>query len=126
MAVRVNNTTSTGPLAVSGRLGGQGATVAGRLNDIDPNDIESIEVIKGPAAATIYERRPQTVSSRSSPSAARRERGPLVNLQVEMGSMSFANATTDVPTNYFKVPATGVIVPWNGFKQEADSGRRHL
>ena len=25
-----------------------------RINDIDPNDIESIEVIKGPAAATLY------------------------------------------------------------------------
>ncbi len=27
---------------------------AGRLNDINPEDIESIEVIKGPAAATLY------------------------------------------------------------------------
>ncbi|HZS59449.1 MAG TPA: TonB-dependent receptor [Gemmatimonadaceae bacterium] len=32
-------------------LGGQGVTA---LNDISPEDIESIEVVKGPAAATLY------------------------------------------------------------------------
>ena len=35
------------------RRAGQ-SQVAGRLNDINPDDIESIEVISGPAAATIY------------------------------------------------------------------------
>jgi len=33
---------------------GTGGQTAGRLNDINPEDIESIEVIKGPAAATLY------------------------------------------------------------------------
>lgn len=33
------------------RLGGQAVTA---LNDISPDDIESIEVVKGPAAATLY------------------------------------------------------------------------
>lgn len=32
-------------------LGGQSVTA---LNDINPNDIESIEIVKGPAAATLY------------------------------------------------------------------------
>ena len=32
-------------------LGGQTVTA---LNDLDPNDIESIEIVKGPAAATLY------------------------------------------------------------------------
>ncbi len=41
------------------RMNGERAEVArystqSRLNDIDPRDIESIEVIKGPAAATLY------------------------------------------------------------------------
>ena len=31
-----------------------GGAYSSRLNDINPNDIESIEVIKGPAAATLY------------------------------------------------------------------------
>jgi len=33
---------------------GVGGQSAGRLNDINPNDIESIEVVKGPAAAALY------------------------------------------------------------------------
>ena len=32
----------------------RGGTGASRLNDINPEDIESIEIIKGPAAATLY------------------------------------------------------------------------
>ena len=31
-----------------------GGAAAGRLNDINPEDIESIEIVKGPAAATLY------------------------------------------------------------------------
>lgn len=121
--VRVNNATSSGPLAVSGRLGGQGATVAGRLNDIDPNDIESFEIIKGPAAATIYGTEAangviQIITKRGA--AGQR---PQVSLQMEQGIIEFANAAERVPTNYFKVPATGTIVSWNGLQQEADSGR---
>ena len=45
--VRVDNTASGGPSLRDG------AQVA-RINDINPEDIESIEVIKGPAAATLY------------------------------------------------------------------------
>lgn len=121
--IRVNNATSSGPLAVSGRLGGQGATVAGRLNDIDPNDIESIEVIKGPAAATIYGTEAangviQIITKRGAVGGKTQ-----VTFQTEQGTMEFANAAERVQTNYYKVPASGLIVPWNGITQEADSGR---
>ena len=38
-----------------GRYGaGQGATSTNRAMDINPNDIKSVEVLKGPAAASIY------------------------------------------------------------------------
>ncbi len=43
---RVENDNSTGP-----GVGGQNAS---RLNDLNPEDIESIEVIKGPSAAALY------------------------------------------------------------------------
>ncbi|MGH7696264.1 MAG: TonB-dependent receptor plug domain-containing protein, partial [Gemmatimonadaceae bacterium] len=33
---------------------GVGGTVASRVNDINPDEIESIEVVKGPSAATLY------------------------------------------------------------------------
>ncbi|TVR63023.1 MAG: hypothetical protein EA422_10200, partial [Gemmatimonadales bacterium] len=36
------------------QLFGVGGQVASRLNDINPEDIESIEIVKGPAAATLY------------------------------------------------------------------------
>lgn len=45
--VRIDNDSQVGPTAVR-------ASRASRFNDINPNDIESIEVIKGPAAATLY------------------------------------------------------------------------
>src|SRR5690606_21674561 len=45
--IRVDNDAQVGPTVVR-------ASRASRLNDFDPDDIESIEVIKGPAAATLY------------------------------------------------------------------------
>ncbi len=45
--VRVNNESSTGPIT------GEGGIV-NVLNDFNPEEIESIEVIKGPAAASLY------------------------------------------------------------------------
>jgi TonB-linked SusC/RagA family outer membrane protein len=45
--VRMDSDPSQGPT----QRGGAGVS---RLNDIDPQDIESIEIIKGPAAATLY------------------------------------------------------------------------
>lgn len=45
--IRMDASVSRGP----GQRGGAGAS---RLNDINPQDIESIEVIKGPAASTLY------------------------------------------------------------------------
>ena len=47
--VRVNNETGTG-FAVQAF----GSGVVARLNDFNPDEIESIEIIKGPAAATLY------------------------------------------------------------------------
>ncbi|MDQ8159186.1 MAG: SusC/RagA family TonB-linked outer membrane protein [Gemmatimonadota bacterium] len=121
--VRVNNATSSGPLAVAGRLGGQGATVAGRLNDIDPNDIESIEIIKGPAAATIYGTEAangviQIITKRGALGGK-----PQLTFQMEQGTMEFANAAERVQTNYYRIPATQQIATWNGIEAEADSGR---
>ncbi|MEP6990646.1 MAG: carboxypeptidase-like regulatory domain-containing protein, partial [bacterium] len=45
--VRIDNSAAAGPAIRQGRT-------ASRLNDFNPEDIESIEIIKGPAAATLY------------------------------------------------------------------------
>ena len=47
--IRTNNDPATGPINQ-----GFGSSSISRLNDINPDDIESIEIIKGPAAATLY------------------------------------------------------------------------
>ncbi|MGH7128264.1 MAG: TonB-dependent receptor plug domain-containing protein, partial [Planctomycetaceae bacterium] len=47
--VRVNNSPSDG-----GGVGSDTGQPPSRINDINPDDIESIEIIKGPAAATLY------------------------------------------------------------------------
>lgn len=45
--IRMDSDAGRGP-------GQRGGANISRLNDINPNDIESIEIIKGPAAATLY------------------------------------------------------------------------
>lgn len=47
--VRVNNDVATGPVSQA-----FGSAPISRLNDFNPEDIESIEVLKGPSAATLY------------------------------------------------------------------------
>ncbi len=45
--VRVDNTTASGPV-------GRSVAIVSRLNDFNPEDIESMEIVKGPSAATLY------------------------------------------------------------------------
>jgi TonB-linked SusC/RagA family outer membrane protein len=118
--VRINNATAAGPVAPSGRLGGQASNVAGRLNDINPDDIESIEIIKGPAAATIYGTEAangviQIITKRGSGVK------PQLTLHLQTGSIYFRNAEGRVPTNFARDPS-GNIVTWNGVQTEKDRG----
>ncbi|MEO5814330.1 MAG: SusC/RagA family TonB-linked outer membrane protein [Gemmatimonadaceae bacterium] len=119
--VRVNNATTAGPVAPPGRLGGQASNVSGRLNDISPEDIESIEIIKGPAAATIYGTEAangviQIITKKGS--AGNR---PSTTFVTEQGSIFLRDAAGRVPTNYAKDPS-GTIVAWNGVQSESDRG----
>ncbi|MDR9418315.1 SusC/RagA family TonB-linked outer membrane protein [Gracilimonas sp.] len=49
-----NSVISTGRSSVSGAGGSSQDGVASRVSDLNPEDIESIEVLKGPSAAAIY------------------------------------------------------------------------
>ncbi|WP_340104081.1 SusC/RagA family TonB-linked outer membrane protein [Rhodohalobacter sp. 8-1] len=49
-----NSVISTGRSSVSGAGGASQDGVASRISDLNPDDIESIEVLKGPSAAAIY------------------------------------------------------------------------
>jgi TonB-linked SusC/RagA family outer membrane protein len=55
--VRINNTQAGGAPPNFGNslwIGGDPRFTPSRLNDLNPDDIESVEVVKGPAAATLY------------------------------------------------------------------------
>ena len=122
--VRVNNDTRSGPVGVSGvgsSFGSQNSAVAGRLNDISPDDIESIEIIKGPAASTIYGTEAangviQIITKRGS-SGDR----PQVSMQVTDGTIFFRDAEGRIATNYAK-DASGTIQTWNGVTAEKARG----
>lgn len=118
--VRVNNAVNQGPQG--GFLGAQNAGVANRLNDINPDDIESIEVIRGPAASTIYGTEAangviQVITKKGTSGAAR------WTVTFEQGRQRFGDPDGRFPTNFFK-NAQGVVVPWNAWQQESDSGRK--
>lgn len=117
--VRVNSATSTGP-GGSG-LASQGASVANRLNDINPDDIESIEVIKGPAAATIYgtEASSGVIQIITKKGAAGPK--PVFTFQLSQGALWFRDAAGRVPTNYMR-DASGGIVTWNAVKVQDSIG----
>ncbi|MEP6491350.1 MAG: SusC/RagA family TonB-linked outer membrane protein [bacterium] len=120
--IRVNNATATGPAGAPGRLGGQGATIAGRLNDISPDDIESIQVIKGPAAATIYGTEAANgviqIITKKGASSGRSE----FSAQVQEGSLFFRDAENRMPTNFDKDKVSGAILTWNGVQTEKARG----
>ncbi|MEW5915094.1 MAG: TonB-dependent receptor, partial [Gemmatimonadota bacterium] len=118
--VRVTNTTGTGPSAVPGGLAGQNSGIAGRLNDIVPEDIASIEVIKGPAASTLYG---TEASAGVIHILTKRGAGgsPQFSLQVQGGSLFFRDDEGRMPTNFVRDPS-GTIVPWNAIQQEKDRG----
>jgi TonB-linked SusC/RagA family outer membrane protein len=116
--VRVTSSTGTGPSG--GGFSGQGSQIGGRLNDIAPEDIESIEVIKGPAAATIYGTEAssgvvQIITKRGSMGA------PQFSLSVSGGPLYFRDAENRMPTNFAK-NAAGEIVEWNAVRQEEERG----
>ena len=104
--VRVANDAGTGPLI-------QGGGVTSRLNDIDPQEIESIQIIKGPAAATIYgtEASNGVIQVITKKGAAGK---PMFDFQSRQGTQWFPNQAGRIPTNYFLNSKTGNIDGWNG------------
>jgi TonB-linked SusC/RagA family outer membrane protein len=118
--VRIDNAVGR-TIGGAGGLATQGASVGTRINDINPQDIESIEIIKGPAAATIYGTEAtngvvQIITKKGTSTGKAR-----TTLQIVNGVMSFRDYLNRIPTNL--MDSSGTIVAWNGARQEADSGR---
>jgi len=88
--IRVNNDEGATSIGVGGQ-------VPSRLNDINPEDIENIEIIKGPAAAALYGTAAangviQITTKRGSAGRTK------WNFHTEAGSV---NEVTSYPTNYW-------------------------
>ena len=101
--VRVDNQTSTGIT-----IQAFGSGVVSRLNDFDPDQIESIEVLKGPAAATLY----GTEAARGVINIITKKGnsgGTTYNFKVTTGQNIFQNADGRIATNYCHIntPAGG-------------------
>jgi TonB-linked SusC/RagA family outer membrane protein len=114
--VRVNNDVASG-LSVQGF----GSGVVSRLNDINPNDIESIEVIKGPAAATLYGTEAsngviQIITKRGIQGA------PQFNVRIRQGANWFQDPVGRVGETYWRNPDTGQVESLNIVQQEKDRG----
>jgi TonB-dependent SusC/RagA subfamily outer membrane receptor len=82
-----------------------------RLNDINPEDIESIEVIKGPAASTLYGTEAsngviQIITKRGTTGA------PRFDASVELGANYMADPAGKMFTNY-ATSATGELLQMN-------------
>lgn len=96
--IRVNNSTGSG-LAVQAF----GSGVVSRLNDFDPNEIENIEVLKGPAAATLYgtEAARGVINIITKKGAAG---GTKYSFQAQGGSNWFQDDEGRIATNYCVQP----------------------
>lgn len=99
--VRVDNTQGSGPTTQ-----GFGSQPISRWNDFNPDDIESLEVIKGPAAATLYgtEAAAGVIQIITKKGAAGR---PVWNATYRMGSNWVPDWRDRFPDNWGRVPVAG-------------------
>ena len=98
---------------------GRGDTNISRLNDINPADIERIEVIKGPAAATLYGTEAtngviQIITKKGTASA------PQVTATVRQGVNWLTSPETVMPTNY--TLENGQVITQNLVEEQAARG----
>jgi TonB-linked SusC/RagA family outer membrane protein len=113
--VRVNNEVGSGIWVQAFSSG-----VVSRLNDFDPEQIESIEILKGPAAATLY----GTEAARGVINIITKKgasSGTNYAFTVKQGSNWFQNAEGRVPTNYWRDPS-GTVQSVNVVKTENARG----
>jgi TonB-linked SusC/RagA family outer membrane protein len=112
--VRMDADASRGPA----QRGGAGAS---RLNDINPEDIESIEIIKGPAAATLYGTEAsngvvQIITKRGKSGAAHWE------LSTRQGTNWLANPEGRSGLLWARDTKADTLISFNLYRMQIDSG----
>jgi TonB-linked SusC/RagA family outer membrane protein len=120
--VRVNGNNADGGGGIGG-VGVDGSTPPSRLNDINPEDIESIEIIKGPAAATLY----GTEASNGVINiiTKRGQRGAAsFSLTVKQGGTWLPDPEEYFPSTYYRCQGTsgdcttGAVTPFNVLRED--------
>ena len=121
--VRINSQSATGPV----NQGFSGNSMS-RLNDMNPDEIESIEVIRGPAAATLYGTEAsggviQIITKKGVRGA------PRWSFSTRQGTSHVANLDELFPVNYARIPrrgSPGVLdtISNDIVKSEAAKGRK--
>ena len=114
--VRMASDVSTGPTTQF-----FGSAVVSRLNDLNPDDIESIEVVKGPAAATLYGTEAnngviQIITKRG------RAGRTVFSSDFRRGTAWFNDAQERIGYNLNRDPVTGEIKRWSAVEQEEARG----
>lgn len=110
--IRVDNATGTGPTSTT--------QVISRLNDFAPEDIEKIEIIKGPAAATLYGTEAsngviQILTKKG------RDGETRVNAVVEQGANWFPDPEGTIPSTWGAGPS-GEIIELDIVERENERG----
>ena len=113
--IRVDNNPTAGPNIRQGRA-------VSRLNDINPEDIASVQIIKGPAAATLYGTEAssgviQIITKKGSLGA------PSLEVAIRRGVSFMPNPQGRLPYTYYYNPTTGITDSLNVYQVEKDAGR---
>jgi TonB-linked SusC/RagA family outer membrane protein len=109
--IRMESGATSSTLDIGGFGQGVGAAPS-RINDLNPEDIESIEIVKGPAAATLYGIQASNGVVRITTKRGRAGR-PRWNLYSEVGAVRDHNT---YPINFNGRDATEETGPdWDGF-----------
>ena len=114
--VRVNG--QDGDIGLLAGVGADSRRAPSRINDFDPDEIESIQIIKGPAAATLYGTEAsngviQIITKRGARGA------PRVNATIRHGASWLPNPVELVPPTYYK-SASGEIVEVNVLRHDKE------
>ncbi|MBK8057919.1 MAG: TonB-dependent receptor [Gemmatimonadetes bacterium] len=114
--IRVNNNVASGPTNQ-----GYGSGSISRLGDFSPEDIESIEIIKGPAAATLYGTEAANGVIQIITKKGRIDAPAEWDVSVRQGANWFDNAAGRVPENW-GLDKDGQLIGVNLVELEAARG----
>lgn len=118
--VRVNSEVSRGVTGT--QRPSTNSSPVSRLNDINPADIDRIEILKGPAASTLYGTEAANGVIQIFTKRGRSGDRPRIELSVRQGAVWFGNAEGRLKENWY-VDSNGELQALNITRREREAGR---